>query len=120
MNVGNPCTKTGPQFFPIAAVPHCYIHCSNGEGRIRACSEGLLWNTEFETCDWPIPTKVEPVPEKSVVNPFVLKTMEGFTSPRVNSYGRMKRATKERKKRFMPFLPEYLDIVHDTAPLGKL
>ena len=88
---------------------------------VKPCPADLIWNTEFNTCDWATTAEA---PADAISTGAV---SYGSTSQSSNSdsqsgysYGRKKRSTKERKKRFFPFLPEFLDPVASNVPLGKI
>ena len=98
--------------------PSCYIHCSNGIGYVRPCPRGLTWNVEIDACDWldmPETVVVPPVPQQPS-----LISYGSYSGAQQNAYGRKKRSTTERKKRFMPFLPEFLDPIRSKAVIGNL
>ena len=45
-----------------------YISCSNGVIYVMACPDGLIWNVETNTCDWPANTTCVTYPNPKVVN----------------------------------------------------
>jgi len=115
----NPCTQDGPQFFPLSSTPFCYIHCDGPYMFVKPCPGDLIWNAEINTCDWPTVIEVPSVPSVDTSSSSFSNMQSSNTNSQSGySYGRKKRATKERKKRFFPFLPEFLDPVASKVPLG--
>ena len=48
-----PCPPVGYAYFPYPGDPSMFWMCINGTAFPKKCPEGLFWNTELETCDWP-------------------------------------------------------------------
>jgi hypothetical protein len=108
----NPCTAYGPQFYPLPGSPQCYIQCVFETPFVKPCPSILVWNAQINNCDWPA-TAQYPANDNSYSSPsygaspnnygsssvVTSKTSSGSVSP--YSYGRKKRSTMKRNKRFM-------------------
>jgi hypothetical protein len=107
----NPCTLSGAQYYPLPGYPNCYIQCSLERMFVKPCPKYLVWNARVNVCDWP--TKASDSNYGSSSSSTSNSNYGGAPS---YSYGRKKRATTERKKRFFPGFPPP---IASEVPIGK-
>jgi hypothetical protein len=109
----SPCSQNGPQFFPIPGVPQCYIQCVFDTFAVKPCPSFLVWNPKINVCDWPATGDNSAIDNTLQLPALATKNNNygpsTFSINRDNSgsgssysYGRKKRSTAERKKRFFP------------------
>ena len=97
----NPCTLSGPQFYAIPGYPHCYIQCALERAYVKPCPNDLVWNTRVNVCDWPTVAEY-PAGNNNYGSSSYGTSNTNSGSGSSYSYGRKKRSTTERKKRFFP------------------
>ena len=47
------CKVQEPGFYPHPTDCTAYYHCSEYNGYLYFCADGLVWNTNSNNCDWP-------------------------------------------------------------------
>jgi hypothetical protein len=54
-NLPNPCEYNDQQYFPASSTfsNNYFIECVWGIPYLFVCPDGLIWNQEITTCDWP-------------------------------------------------------------------
>ncbi|CAF0902973.1 unnamed protein product [Adineta steineri] len=97
----NPCTLDGPQYFPLPGYPQCYIQCALDIMYVKPCPHVLVWNPRINVCDWPTVAEY-PAYDNNYGSSSYGAASTNYESGPSNSYGRKKRSTSERKKRFFP------------------
>ncbi|UJR28695.1 hypothetical protein I4U23_009924 [Adineta vaga] len=112
----NPCTINGAQFYPIPGYPRCYIQCSLERMYVKPCPNYLVWNSRINVCDWPTIAEY-PAGNNNYGSSSYGTSNNNYGSGSSYSYGRKKRSTVERKKRFFPG-GLFSDPINFEVPLG--